>query len=137
MLHGLSGDGKVGVAPGTTTLTYRGGRAQLVGLGDDSGVIVRNASGVPTPPMSGGLGMITPTDFDLSKIYGYLPVNSGWISAGLGQNDDPQMRLVAVQAAKEEEHLKALRSGRVWGAVAGLVGVAGLIVSVIALRMRR
>jgi len=53
--------GKVGVAPGTTTLTIGpDGRPQLVGA---------------------GLGYFDakPTDFDLSTIYGYTPVRRGWL----------------------------------------------------------
>lgn len=56
----------VGTAPGTTTLTIP--RAQMR----------------PTPrSLEGALGTVYPTDFDLSKMYGYLPYNTGWISGRL------------------------------------------------------
>lgn len=74
--------GKVGVAPGTTTLNIRpGGSVNLVGVPvntqQDPGVRIRNAYG-----QINGLGYFDarPTDFELSKIYGYTPVHRGWIT---------------------------------------------------------
>lgn len=81
--------GKVGVAPGTTTLNIRdGGGASLLGAAQqDPGVIIRNIEG---RLMGADLGYFDarPTDFDLSKIYGYTPVHRGWnvgiLSGGSG-----------------------------------------------------
>lgn len=85
---------RVGVAPGTTTLTIgSGGTVNLMGhLGldrrpaqQDPGVKVRNAYG---QLMGGSHFDARPTDFDLAKVYGYLPVHRGWISGKLSTAGD-------------------------------------------------
>lgn len=80
--------GKVGIAPGTTTLTIgRGGSVTLVGHAtQDPGVVVRNAYG---RLMGAELGYFDakPTDFDLSKIYGYTPVHRGWLVGKLSTSN--------------------------------------------------
>jgi hypothetical protein len=88
-------NGKVGVAPGTLTMNLQpGGQLTLVGTEEplvawppvnrqqDPGVVVRSQTGVLK-----GLDYFDarPTDFDLSKIYGYTPVARGWIT---GELDD-------------------------------------------------
>jgi hypothetical protein len=68
--------GKVGIAPGTTTVNIsHPGQTTLVG-GQDPGVRVRAADGTLK-----GYFDARPTDFELSKYYGYTPVHRGWISA--------------------------------------------------------
>jgi hypothetical protein len=116
----------VGTAPGTTTLTFgRGGRR--------------------------GLGSTIPTDIDKQGTYGYLPVTTGVMPGQLvglgGLGEDPaameaqirQLQLVTQQleVAQRQEELKTQRSTRIWTAVAGLVGVAGLVVSIYSLKNRR
>jgi hypothetical protein len=128
----------VGTAPGTTTFT-----------------IPQQPQMSPTRrSLDGALGTVYPTDFDLSRMYGYLPYNSGWISGKLIQpglrGDEaaamlaPEQQVVALQAkmaalevAAKEEEVKTSRSMRTWTIVAGLVGVAGLVVSVYALKQGR
>ena len=71
--------GKVGIAPGTTTLNIQpGGSVNLVGVTQDPGVSIRNQEG-----NLAGLGYFDarPTDMELAKIRGYVPVHRGWISA--------------------------------------------------------
>jgi len=125
--------GKTGTAPGTTTITLpRNGRPQLAG----------------------------PTDFDLAKIRGYLPYHRGWIVGGraggkslegLGQMPNPaegetidpavaeeilttyQARQARARAIQAEEQIKSQRAERIWLAVSTLVGVGGLVVSIISL----
>lgn len=77
---------RVGVSPGTTTMLALG----RTNTSQDPGVIVRNADGHLR-----GLGAARgPSDFDLAKVYGYLPVHRGWISgrpalsgSALGQSE--------------------------------------------------
>jgi hypothetical protein len=154
--------GKVGVTPGTTTIALRNRRPELVGLGSasapahpdsyrwpernpygqqDPGRCVRNNWGELRG--SGGLGVIRPTDFELAKIRGYLPYESGWIVGNLsgtrlGQdaavdnaNGDAQQNL---EMKRILEELRSIRSQRIWGAVTALVGVGGLVIAAIALR---
>lgn len=62
--------GKVGIAPGTLTLDIgRGGSVTLVGPALDR-------------QHNGGMGYFDarPTDFEMSKVYGYLPRRRGWIT---------------------------------------------------------
>lgn len=130
----------VGTAPGTTTLMLP--RAE----------VTRNGRS-----LNGALGTIYPTDFDLSKMYGYLPYNSGWISGklveeanamALGEEAASQLspdqqvmvmqaKMAALEVAAKEEEVKSSRSMRTWTIVAGLVGVAGLGVSIYALKKGR
>lgn len=112
---------RVGTAPGTTTLTF--GRPAL--------------------------GSTIPTDIDKQGTYGYLPVTTGVMPgqlAGLGAEDPAmmeaqikQLQLVTQQleVVQRQEELKTQRSTRIWTAVAGLVGVAGLVVSIYSLKNRR
>ena len=124
----------VGTAPGTMTMTIPSAAMRLGG---------------------GALVTVYPTDFDLSKMYGYLPYNNGWISgklnnpvvAALGAEAasmTPEQQMVALQAKvaaldvqTREEELRTQRSTRIWTAVAGVVGVAGLVVSIYALKRSR
>ena len=85
--------GKTGTAPGTMTLTIDDGLGRVFRPGgQDPGVLVYNYYGQQMPPMwdygfvNHGLGMITPTDFDKAKIYGYLPVTAGWLVGNLSTN---------------------------------------------------
>lgn len=73
--------GKVGISPGTTTLTIgRGGSTTLVGhgLGQQDPVQRAYAS-----LMQLGYFDARPSDFDMSKVYNYMPARRGWISAKL------------------------------------------------------
>lgn len=112
----------VGTAPGTTTLTI--------------------------PRSLLGLGSTIPSDIDKQDTYGYLPVTTGVMPgqlAGLAQ--DPAMmqseitalalKTQQLEVQQREEELKTQRSNRIWTAVTGLVGVAGLVVSIYALKSRR
>lgn len=127
----------VGTAPGTTTFT--------IPQQPQMSPTRRSLDG------SGALGTVYPTDFDLSRMYGYLPYNTGWISgklieaaqaSALGQeaaSDQTQLvalqtRMAALEVEQRQEELKTQRSTRIWTAVAGVVGVAGLVVSIIALK---
>lgn len=145
----------VGTAPGTTTLTIPSAAMTAPSV----------AQMAPTPrSLDGSLGTVYPTDFDVSRMYGYLPYNTGWIVGtlhqperapsgkpahamyGLGQTSFPgmspeQMQLVALQTKlvdldvkTREEELRTRRSDRIWNAVTGLVAVGGLVVSIYALR---
>lgn len=142
--------GKVGVAPGTTTLNIRDGGVSLLGAAQqDPGVIIRNIEG---RLMGADLGYFDakPTDFDLSKIYGYTPVHRGWnvgiLSGGLGEEVatlepalNPQeqkaiAQLVMNQLTLESKslELKMHRSARFWGAIAGLATITTATVAVLA-----
>lgn len=115
--------GKVGIAPGTTTLTFDQTDVQLVG---------------PTS----GLGAV-PSDFELAKMYGYLPVHSGWLvgkiekGGGLGQATDTDEVIKRVQLQKEIEQTKAARSQRIWGAVGAMAALTGAVVGVLTLVTKR
>lgn len=141
--------GSVGIAPGTTTISIgQGGSISLVGAQQDPGTAVRNAYGELK-----GLGSFDakPTDFDLSKIYGYMPVHRGWMvgkldGAGLGEESPlsalgPALsseqtkqiaQMVMSQLVLEEKslELKERRSRRFWGAVAGLAAATTAVVGV-------
>jgi len=105
--------GKTGTAPGTMTLT------------------------IP----SSGMGAI-PNDFDISRAHlNYLAWYSGWVPGQLGQSSMPaspeaamaelevyRAKLAAEQAVADLQHTKASST---WLVVGGLVGIAGLIVSII------
>jgi len=123
MLHYSLGRGTTGTPPSTTTMIF-------AGLGAVPGV---------------------PTDFDMSTMRDYLPVMKGWLvgNLGLGQADSAEVpdaetaqallvyykaRQMRAAAIKEEEEIKTARSDRVWVAVTGLVGVAGVIIAAFALR---
>jgi hypothetical protein len=73
--------GKVGLAPGTTTLTIGPGAVNLVGTQatQDPGVRIRHQDGSFRGADLGRYFDARPTDFDLSKIYGYTPVHRGWL----------------------------------------------------------
>jgi hypothetical protein len=152
--------GKTGTAPGTTTITIPPGAGPPVlvgGLGgyyqmgrynrhgsvrQNPGVLVRNAYG---DLKGAGLGVVLPTDFDMAPMRGYLPYMTGWIPGTVTYQPDvlgqaPEVALVAMQARKlaaeaehAEERTRSERVGRIWMVVGGLVGVGGLLVSVIAL----
>jgi hypothetical protein len=111
--------GKTGTAPGTTVLTI---------------------------PHGGSLGAI-PTDFDVSRAHldyqrfwhGWVP---GYTGAQLGQEAPisheaamEELRVLRARLATEREvaDLQHTRSSRTWMIVGGLVGVAGLVVSIVAL----
>lgn len=121
--------------PGTTTLFFP----------DDQGL----GRAIP--------GSQLPTDFDRARAHlDYLPYTYGWVVGTLGQSGGEELvtpetaeLLLAhykvqqarttlikdeLEAKRIEEDIKSQRSSRVWGAVAGLVGVAGVLVAVIALR---
>lgn len=126
----------VGTAPGTTVLRIPGRRA-APGL---SGAL-------------GALGTVYPTDFDRSKYKGYLPYWTGWVPGVLRGPDDQaeaaadipaqaqieQMKLAVAKLELDEraEALKTQKSQRIWAAVTGIVSVAGLAVSIYALKKRR
>ncbi len=102
-------------------------------------------------------GTQNPSDFDRARAHlDYLPYTYGWVVGELGQPATGELitpevseKLVAHYAArraralavKEEleaqvsqETINTSKSNRMWGAVAGLVGIAGVVVAVIALR---
>lgn len=152
--------GKVGIAPGTTTLNIgRGGSVTLVG-----------------PALAqqghGGIGYFDarPTDFEMAKVYGYLPRRRGWISGmpgvsqdlgaccascagggpcsgGLGEevatvSDGPKLspaqqasiaQFVMNKLALEEKtlELKERRSRRFWGAIAGMAAGTTALIAVL------
>lgn len=125
----MNPDGKVGVAPGTTTLVIgRGGSVSLVGT-QDPGVKIRSASG---ELVGAELGYFDarPTDMELSKIYGYTPVHRGWISGRLSdaQLGDGEWRTAfkvagALLGGAIGAYFAGAR-GRGWGAVGGGAGAA-------------
>jgi len=109
----------VGTAPGTTTLHF---------------------------------GSTIPTDIDKSRTYGYLPITSGilpgrvaqlgaQLGAAAGTVEEQLAALEVQQRALDvlhrAEELKTHRSMRIWTAITGLVGVAGLAVSVYSLRKKK
>jgi hypothetical protein len=75
--------GKVGIAPGTTTISIgRGGTITLLGSQNtqqDPGVTVRNAYG----QLSNTYFDARPTDFEMAPRRGFLPVQRGWITGKL------------------------------------------------------
>lgn len=144
--------GMVGVSPGTTTLRLgEGGRGR-----QDPGVTVRNNDGYL---MGGGLGIV-PNDFELAKIYGYLPVHEGWITqypnrdtvfSGLGCGGgcsrmgaaaEPPLPTDAIaleqlQVTKLIEELKTTRHIRFWTAITALSTVTGVLITLAARKGRK
>jgi hypothetical protein len=128
----LTANGKTGTAPGTTTIAFDGA------LGHDSGVLVYNAWGVQTPPLA-GLDAALPTDFDRAGMLNYLPYLHGWLVGNLAGTPPATAAEVPADPLEMQrllafEQIKAHRSNRMWGAIAGLVGIGGLLVAIIALR---
>jgi hypothetical protein len=104
--------GKTGTAPGTTVLTI--------------------------PPTS-DFGAV-PNDFDVSRAHlNYQRYYTGWVTGGLAQADQLdtakamaelevyRSSLTAQQAVADLRHTK---SSHAWLVIGGLVGIAGLLVSV-------
>ena len=146
--------GKVGVAPGTTTLKIGPGGAVTLADHAQAG-------------SSLGYFDARPTDFDISRSYGYTPRRRGWIygwpsvapdsapccascgaggpcASGLGQDAAPAIdvpdlttqqqaaisQFVMQQLALEEKTLeiKERKSRRFWGAIAGMAaGTTALV----------
>jgi len=99
MISQILSGGKVGVSPSTTTMyvPYQSTPELRAGLGvvteQDAWTTGRRAQGLPGTTairLSGdNLGLVTrtanrtlgdtPTDAQLAKIYGYMPVRTGWI----------------------------------------------------------
>lgn len=126
----LTISGTTGTPPGTTVIRFGAG-----------------AGGLGTPGI--------PTDFDLAPTYGFQPRIKGWIVgdlSGLGQDaslidtEVPdaetakallvyyQARAARATAVAQEEQVKSSRSDRIWTAVAGIVGIGGLVIAALALR---
>jgi hypothetical protein len=115
----------------------------------DPGVIVRNADGHLR-----GLGAAPgPSDFDLAKVYGYLPVHRGWISGrpalsgarlGLGQDGKPpiedtlpvptELDIAKLQAQAAREQIATQRHARVTGTIQAIAIGGTFLLTLFALR---
>lgn len=129
--------GRVGIAPGTTTM-------MLHGLGSPWNPDAPDPSERYMPPgafIVGGDAMV-PHDFELAKIYGYTPYMQGWTVGtvsrrgdGLGETAEEELR-TQLELKRLSEEIKTTRQTRVWAAVGAMAAVGGLVVSIVALRRR-
>lgn len=128
---------------------YQYGRYNRHGaVRQDPGVVVRNGYG---ELRGAGLGTVLPTDFDMAPMRGYLPYMTGWLPGRITYQPDvlgegggaidilvaEQIRKAVADADHAEEKARSEKLARVWMVIGGLVGVGGLVVSVLALRRRR
>lgn len=150
-------NGKVGTAPGTTTLRLDGS------LGSPWGPQYPDPSQryMPRGATVYG-GAMVPHDLELAKIYGYTPVMQGWV---VGQKADygPGVRVAPLEDGggnlagyvlgqdaptqeevdrqlmmkRYEEEMKTLRWNRIWSGVSAVAAVGALAISIAAFRRRR
>lgn len=146
--------GKVGIAPGTTTISIgRGGTVTLLGTQmaqQDPGVTVRNAYG----QLSSSYFDARPTDFEMVPRRGYLPVHRGWVTGRLsgaelgcpvplgeeiatesdGTADQQAIAKIVLRQLQIEEKAHAIKeaqSRRFWGGIIGLAAATTALVSVL------
>jgi hypothetical protein len=112
----------VGVAPGTTTFTIPAERRRQLGQLGRAGL----AEEATSAERAAATAFPSPTTHPDPLILATLA---------------PEEQLVALQARvahldmlTREEELRNLRTQRIWTIVAGLVGVGGLAISIVALR---
>lgn len=153
--------GKVGTAPGTTTLTI-GATSGLGNLPASAFATGRPPHPIQNPAepvvdMDGRtllgtppLGLILPTDFQQSCYLNYLPVNAGWVVGTLGATEEelPELsteeaaaakaqyeaRAARAEAISKEEQIRTARSTRLWAAIGGVVAVGTLVLAIYEVR---
>jgi hypothetical protein len=151
--------GKVGTAPGTTTL-------RLDGLGAPWGPQYHDPSQAFMPPGATIVGgAMVPHDLELAKIFGYTPYMEGWV-VGKRTTQDPgvsveresdvsgysfagfgQSSVATVPTQEEmdrqlmmkryEEEMKTMRWNRVVNGISAVAAVGALMISIAAFRRRR